>query len=202
VKVGLDLDGVVFDFVHGFSLFLHDHYGAPVIRSEEATAWYWHADVGLTEAQWHEGFAAFSAGGGFRGLELRPGAWDGVWSLLAAGHEIQYVSARRGAPRADTVQALVRNRLPPGPLRISEHKGRAVRELGLDVFVDDRPANVLEVLRAGARTFVMDLPYNRCDLPAEIVRVAGWRELLERIGVPWQSCTRSAPLGTPDLAWT
>lgn len=76
---------------------------------------------------------------------------------------VAYVTARP-IPSIVTQTWLVLNKFPDSEVvtvGYDQSKVRALRELGVEVYVDDRVENYLELKEAGFRSFLFDRPWNQ-----------------------------------------
>jgi uncharacterized HAD superfamily protein len=59
----------------------------------------------------------------------------------------------------------------------SHYKVDKAKELGCDVFIEDRCENALDLFSAGFKVLLIDCYYNRMPLPKGIIRVKNWDEI-------------------------
>lgn len=71
-----------------------------------------------------------------------------------------YISARK-APVAVTSAWLKRAKLPKAPIFHTEDKLELIKKLKINVFVDDKPEYFQEINKAGVICLLRDQPYNR-----------------------------------------
>ncbi|PZR55244.1 hypothetical protein DNL40_02415 [Xylanimonas oleitrophica] len=165
MRVGIDLDGVCYDFAAS----VREH----IIRSAgrdpgrlgrhypDPTRWEFYEDWDLTLPEFldvcHEGVRAgviFTHGAPFEGV---PEAFD---RIRAAGHTIHIVTDRRfggpGLAEAATLRWLDAHALPFDTITFAADKTIA----RLDVMVDDKPANYHALNAAGVATYLLTRPWN------------------------------------------
>ena len=187
---GIDLDGVCFDFLHAFCKWLEDKAHVEIPDDEEITSYYWHETVdGLSKEVFDKEFDAFGLAGGYRYLELLPGAKEGLEAIERAGHDIVYITSRPDYAKRDTELALQYHLFPFRDKLIFSKGSKApiIRELGVDVFIDDSPSTITKIVAGtNARIYCRDYPFNRKLDPAGFTRVHSWEEFLthERITSP------------------
>ncbi|TFH25798.1 hypothetical protein E4G67_00480 [Candidatus Bathyarchaeota archaeon] len=187
---GIDLDGICFDFMHGFCNWLEEKVGVTVPDDEEITSYYWFEVVdGLDKDTFWEEFHKFGNANGYRDLALLPGAKEGLESIIAAGHEVMYITNRPEYAFADTQVALERHQFPFRERLVFANGSKAphIRENNVDVFIDDSPRTIAEIVaNTEATVYCMDYTFNRAlnDLTG-YVRVYNWDEFLtaEKINV-------------------
>jgi phosphoglycolate phosphatase-like HAD superfamily hydrolase len=171
LRVGVDLDGVVFDFVDSLRRHLTATLGRPAETMPDASTWDFYADDwGLTLEEFlahcHE---AANAGVLFTTGAPYPGVVDGLQSLLDAGHSVHLVTDRAGfgAPgvaQAQTQAWLADNRVPFTSLTLTSDK----TSVPTDVFIEDRPKFFTELTAAGVPTFLRSHRYNESvDCPPD-----------------------------------
>lgn len=187
--VGLDLDGVVFDYVDAFAEVVSLCKGVPVAEIPEPREWDFVAAGWPIDSQ-EEFLELHRYGVVHRAMFLTgdeiPGASDGVWRLNDAEIEPRIVTHRlithgdHPTVISDTVRWLSmlrpdgRPRVPARSYAFYEDKEQA----GADVYVDDAPHKVTQLRQAGRPTIVFNQPYNQ-ELPGP--RAHNWFELTEMI---------------------
>lgn len=185
---GIDLDGICFNFLKAFCEWLEEHAGIPIPDNEEITSYYWYETVdGLDKDTFWNEFHRFGHSGGYRNLELLPGALEGLHSIVNAGHRIFYVTNRPEYARKDTEEALSEHRFPfAANLEFAKGaKAPVVRDLGICAFIDDSPRTIAELCaNTSARIYCMDYPMNReiHDIH-NFTRVKSWDEFLRAEGI-------------------
>nr|MBP9728145.1 hypothetical protein [Candidatus Moranbacteria bacterium] len=62
-------------------------------------------------------------------------------------------------------------------------KSELCRELGIEIFIDDSIANVLDVATVCERVFLFDRPWNQENvaLPTNVTRAYSWKEIVDAI---------------------
>jgi len=185
---GIDLDGICFNFLKGFSQWLEDKIGIQCPKDEEITSYYWYETIdGLSSDVFWEEFDKFGKAGGYRNLELLPHALDGLNRIYAAGHDILYVTNRPEYALDDTKAALLQHEFPYHANIHFAHGAKAplIREYGVDVFIDDSPRTIAEICaNTDARIYCMDYPMNRgIHEVHNYTRVKSWGEFLELEGI-------------------
>lgn len=166
--IGVDLDGVVYDFVEVFARWIHREKNIPLSQMLAPTKWDFWSEWGLEKEQWLGYFREFCEKGGFvEGGPIR-GAKESLQRLSAQGHHIRIVTAR-GHERREvgsrakemaimaTARWLSRYEIPYVDLFFTNEKTTVVA----DVYIDDA-AHHLEALRAaGRRGVCFDRQHNR-----------------------------------------
>lgn len=190
-RFGIDLDGVCFDFMHAFCEHLEEFAGIACPEDEEITSYYWYETIdGLEKDVFWEQFHKFGKDGGYRYLELLPGAKEGLELIDRLGHEIFYITNRPDYAKWCTEVALAHHQFPQKDNLYFANGSKApfIRELDIHCFIDDSPRTIADLCaNTQARIHCMDYPFNRHlhDLSG-YTRVYSWQEFLEaeRIRVP------------------
>ena len=114
--------------------------------------------------------------------EPYPGAVATVSAWHAAGHFIQVTSHRSAESRDATARWLDRIGLPYDELYCSYDKVARCREIGIDVLIDDSPANLEAALEAGITAATILHPWNRelCETE-DVIGAADWEDLARRL---------------------
>ena len=143
MRLGIDLDGVVADFVGGWTRLYNTEFGAVV---DPLDVDHWDAIPDLTHFAHMGDFWRWAAGidGGslFSHLQPYPGAIDAL-RRLAKRHSIVIVTTKPRWATHDTFAWIARHRIPTTEVHIADEKWR----VPCDVYLDDGP-HVLESLVA------------------------------------------------------
>jgi len=180
---GIDLDGVCFDFKGAFCKWLESNIGIAIPKDEEITSYYWYESIaGLSKDAFWDEFHKFGDANGYRNLGLLPGVLEGLNSIVAAGHEIIYITNRPTYAFQDTAEALDEYKFP---FREELHfaqgsKAPIIREYAVNVFIDDSPRTIADICaNTNARIYCMDYPFNRgIHEVKNYTRVNSWEEFL------------------------
>jgi hypothetical protein len=164
LDIGVDLDGVVYDFARALRFYIHLTTGRPLADMPiPVSRWEFYEDWGYTLAEFLALFNAgvnsgviFSVGRPFEGVG------DGLRTLLADGHRIRIVTDRAangnpGVAEAATRRYLVEHDLRYTSLTLSPDK----TSVDTDVFIDDRDKNLWALRDHGTTIVVRDHAYNR-----------------------------------------
>lgn len=165
LKIGIDIDGVLANFVGAFSKLAHERFGKPAKLPYEQVDWDW-ANAGITEKEISKLWAVIRATENFwQTLEPYP-----VDLLLPVSlqHDVYFITHRVStAGRSTTEQSARWIQYHYGikfPQVIpTRFKGDVADALQLDAFIDDKPSNIIEVAKRvpEADVFVLDAGYNR-----------------------------------------
>lgn len=195
MNIALDLDGVVCDFVRSILRLCgkEERYG-------EVDSYYFDPpdprDEGevLTREEFYDAWNKFTDNHGFAGIQLIPGAFDGINELRQAGEFIYFISDRRKEDQEDTYCWKRLMGWEEIPIVFSE--GRKVKILsGLplgeipfpDIFMDDQPNIFSDIyyqhslmmkrgslLERGLIPVVFNQPWNQAIIP-ELSRALNWQ---------------------------
>lgn len=178
-RIGVDLDGVVYDWQGAYTYLVNRHRGANLSTDLE---WWddWHApDRYLTDDDlawvWGEGVDL----GLFRYGHVLKGAIDGLRDLAELG-DVEVVTHRPREALRDTLYFVAGL---PDVLSGVHFLTRAEPKssVGCDVYVDDAPHVALELWTEARPCVLFDQPWNR-HLPAAddrslITRAYGWAQV-------------------------
>lgn len=169
LQIGLDLDGVCYDFVASVRRYLVTQ-GHDARKLADAQRWEFFTDWGLSIDEFldacHDGVDAdivFATGDPF------PGTAEAVSRILSAGHEVHIVTDRSfgrqlnaaGVPgdrsREHTVTWLAGAGIDYTSLTISADK----TVVPTDLFIEDRDKNYYALDAAGVDVWLIDRPWNQ-----------------------------------------
>lgn len=188
LQIGIDVDDVLAESLPAYLEAFRRRFGRAV-RIEEA-AWEIFRRFPDIPAEQAGGFYEHLEATDFLGgRPVYPEAVAGVRALAAAGHRLFVVTGRLAQHREHTRRMLegvgllsvFEDLVHRDAESLADYKPRVVRELGLQLFIEDE----LEVARAVARipvpVLLFDRPWNRAELPDGVTRVTDWRQVIERV---------------------
>jgi hypothetical protein len=195
VKIAVDMDGVLTDFVTPFSKMLRTMTGVELepLSATYPTTWNYHLDAGVTKAQADAVWDLIKSSPTFWArMNPLPGVWIDLEKLERTsynGNEVFYLTSRPGIDvQRQTARWLVGQNIFAPSVIVADnarHKGEIAAALRLDAFIDDNVDNCEAVRHFSPRTrvFIKDQPYNRVALPEEIQRVKNVTMMLEELDV-------------------
>lgn len=154
--VGFDLDGVIADWVQGYTKYSNKRNGTPVLKTETDNI------PEFSMYPWYQPKEEFVDT--FMEWVKTPGAFVripdvSIKNTKAAYHTNRnfvttYITAR--APPIsdvyDQTRAWLDRRGLTGRLFVSNNKGRLCSDLGIDYYIDDKPENLLDIEQQSPRT--------------------------------------------------
>lgn len=185
MKIGVDMDGVVADFVGAFSRLSAAMHAKPL---PPATRWDWWDDA-LTPEEFDKSW---------QWIRQNPQFWETLHptqDFILAGRQVileshsqkddvYFITSRHGhGVQYHTTEWLIRHGIPRPHVIMAPDavaKARVAKALGLDVFVDDKPENVTAVAPHVPVTRLFSQPWNQ-DADTQL-RVFSLKEVL-----PWKS---------------
>lgn len=182
VRLGIDVDGVLYEFVESYRNWLCKLTGRPASDFPDAESWSFYKEQwGLTSAEYIDilvqGVNAKEVF--WRGNRV-PGSLEAVTQLYREGYEIVIITAREydgilTHPRFATEHWLGINGYPYHELIVSHDKTKA--EYNLDILIDDSPTNLENHGAAGLRAVAFDQRWNH--LLKDHERCIGWPGVIE-----------------------
>lgn len=170
MKIGVDIDGVVADFVSAYSELINKTAGLNLQPQSDTypTEWYYERAAGLTKKDENTVWNHIRTTGFWGTLHALPGAVDALTRLwkLEREHDIYFITSRPGT-RAKwlTQQWLSWHGFANATVLLANDKGSIAKGLELDVMIEDKPENLEAVLLNGNRGktqgYMIDRPYNR-----------------------------------------
>jgi 5'(3')-deoxyribonucleotidase len=185
VRIGIDSDGCVFDFVGNLRDFLVTHHGRDPAHLPPAQCWDFYKGAlddggwGMTSEEFlrycHEGV---DAGFIFRTGEPIPGAIEALEELRSLGHTIHIVTNRHfGTKSIQNTEDWYRERKIPFDSMTFAKDKTIVRT---DVFLDDFTDNYDQLQNAGLHPVFFDQPWNRHHSGR---RVFSWDEFVAYVKI-------------------
>ena len=189
MRVVLDIDGVLADFILGFTTLANRMFGTPVYTTLDQKAW--DSYEGLTDAQYTQALEAAKVSPTFW-QDLAPLASPEELAKLASAaraHDFYFVTNRFGVgAKAQTEAWLRRHGVSSQTVIVSGAKGEIAKAVRADVLLDDKAGNAVftQYYSHATAVYLIDRPYNRFDpavLGSKIVRVRTLLEFFERSGL-------------------
>jgi uncharacterized HAD superfamily protein len=189
MRLGVDLDGVLCDFNTAFIALIQEKLGMdlPKPSSSYPNTWDYHKAAGITSKQnavlWkHIQSTPFMAS-----LNPLPGAVNAIRILRELDDNVYFITSRRGPMAKYWSEVWLKNHGAYNPTVIQAlgSKGDIAKGLKLDVFIDDKPGYVQEVIDSvpKVRAYLIDAPYNQDDGPVHGIRVKNVLEVLTLEGL-------------------
>lgn len=165
MRVGIDIDGVVYDFAASLREYLYQHHGWDEGSCTPPTRWEFYEDWGLDLPSFIQMCSdGVAAGFVFTHGSPYPGTHDAWHRIRADGHTIHVITDRNighhGASEKATRAWLDLHDLPFDSLTFTADK----TVVKVDTMVDDKLANYLAMRDAGVRTWLLDRPWNQDHL--------------------------------------
>lgn len=189
MRIGIDLDDVLCDFISAFTEIAHDLFG--IDKNIRPNDWEW-SNYAITEEQkaavWKEIVNTYNF---WEDLNVKEGA--SLRSMLdlrlLPNVDLVFITARaktagQSVQRQSAHWLEKRMCLPYPTVIVDTNKGPIAAALKLDYFIDDRPSNCLEIMQAvpGCKVFLKNSSHNLSyQAPPELERVRDFDEFVRRV---------------------
>lgn len=187
MKIGIDLDDVVFDFTKTFLKFYSERYNN-VIKFEDVKTYYFNLVFDLPLKKIINLIEEMALKGIVENLPVCDYAQEAILNL-SDNHEIIFITSRM--VQKGTLESL--NKLFPKinfKLIYSSNsyagtRGKTKSEIcceeGIDIMIEDSKEYAGEIASCGIKIFLLDKPWNQNQEHENIIRVNNWKEILEEI---------------------
>lgn len=188
LRIGIDVDDVLAESLPGYLEAFRRRFGHEV-KIEEA-AWEIFRRYPEISATQMWGFFSELEASDFLGTRpLYPEAVEAVQTLSASGHRLFVVTGRLSQHREHTHRLLRQAGLLDAFEDVvhrdgeptAEYKTRIVRELCLDLLIEDELHVALEAAKVPIPVLLFDRPWNQGTLPSGITRVTEWSQVLRLV---------------------
>ncbi len=190
MKIGIDIDEVLVDFVGGFLDFFNGKYGGSLKKEDCGQEVRFHEFLGISKEASIGLFKEFDKHPGSKLVEVIEGAREGI-EELSKNHEIILITARPKDIEGSTRELLECN-FPGVKFNIlflgMSHstekklaKAKTCIDENVDIMIDDDSDNAMDCAGNGIRCFLFDKPWNRNVKHEKISRVLSWKEIVEKI---------------------
>ena len=178
MKIGIDIDGVISDFVKDFIIVVKKEYGLD-LREQDIYAHDLFLVLGITEEEAMELIRKNL----IRDLDLIPGVKESL-DKLRNENEIYLLTARPDDLNNITKDWLKRKEIPYDELiHLNEGEKHQVN-LGLDIIVEDNLKDAIRWLNKSNKVIILDHPWNRSlNVRKLFLRAFNWQEIVEIVHV-------------------
>jgi uncharacterized HAD superfamily protein len=164
VKIGFDIDGVLYKFTHAYHLWLNQNKGMSLSLDDEAQTWDWFLEWETKEEFAENLHKSVDEGQMYWVGELyEPTIKQNLLDLRAAGHTIHVVTARTFGRKACPIEATIAwfdyRGLVFDTITLSKDK----TSYKTDVFIEDNLKNYDSLEAAGVVSYLVNRPYNLLD---------------------------------------
>ncbi len=188
MRIGIDLDDVVFEFVVNLLKHYEEEYGKK-INYEEVKNYHFYDVFNISKKEFEDLFFSYFNKEKFENLELCELAYTSI-DKLSKGHEIFFITSR--SRKEGTLESLNKhfNHIDfelyfssnPYIGNQGKTKGEICNELKIDFMIEDSKEHAEICAEHGIKTFLLDKPWNRhCQEHENIIKVNNWDEVLNRI---------------------
>jgi uncharacterized HAD superfamily protein len=159
-RVGIDLDGVCYDFNRALKKYLTENLGMDGEAFTPSRRWEFYLDWGLSLEEFLEHCKnGVDAGVIFREGPVINDAVAQLWRLRTAGHTVHLITDRSFGilSEENTFDWLFRHGMPFDSVDFTADK----TSIPVDYMIDDKPANYTALKNAGVDVLLMDAPWNQ-----------------------------------------
>jgi len=189
LKIGIDLDDVVFDFI-SLVLKKYKEIFEKEILFEEVSSFYFSRVFNLSQEKVDLFFKKILIKESVENLELCEFAKEIILEL-SKNNKIFFITSRVHA-KDGTLESLNKNFseinfeliFSSNPYHKNEgkSKGEICKELGINFMIEDDIKHCEECIQKGIKVFLLDKPWNQKYLENEdIIRVKNWNEILNKL---------------------
>lgn len=188
MKIGIDLDEVVFEFFKKYLEIFNKKFNTNVSLSDLNKFHIWEV-TSISKEDSLQLANEFYNSESFNELELVEGVKEAI-SFLNKNYEIYFITSRPESIKEKT-NLFLKNIFKEMNYQIyfsggvwggNKSKGQICAELGIDFFVEDNLDYALSCAKRGIFTFLLDKPWNKEGKPHEkIFRVKNWKEILNKL---------------------
>lgn len=188
LKIGVDIDGVLYDFHDAFKIYLHNKHSKPLEEMSEPDGWLFYEKWGMCKEEFLHFFKmGINDEFIFKYGKMLDGASEYLKKIKKMGHSIHLVSNRKiedaeHKSLSNTVHWLNENEISFDTLDFDFEKGKYAKKYNLDIFIDDSPKHLSQLEENACNfLFLFDQKWNRKEKYEIYKRVHNWREIYEQI---------------------
>lgn len=181
--LGVDIDGTIKD-THRAAVEVHNRFLNRDVKWEEVTDFYLDKAYGLTPKEASRLWRKLEEEIYTLGIPLQH-ASEVLNELVNQGHQVYFITARPGFPNIAEVTKkwLTKHGFPYTGTNLimnAQDKARKAKELGVDLFFEDAPNHIENLVKHQIPTVIVDAVYNRQQFK-EIERITNWRQVYELV---------------------
>lgn len=178
MKLGIDIDGTITQ-THKAAIKIYNEELDLNVKEDEVTTYFLDEPFGLTAKEGKKMWRKMEAKIYKIGIPLEHSS-EMLSSLAEKGHEIFYITARPGFKniRKITLEWLKNHQFPleeSNLIMSAQNKGKIAKEIGIDIFFEDDPKHIENIVEMGISTVIVDCSYNK-ECSEEIPRIKNWLE--------------------------
>lgn len=179
MKFGIDIDGTIKDTTSA-AIEVFNRELKQDVKVEDSTHFYLDKVYGLTKEQGREVWRKLEEEIYELGLPLEH-ASNVLNELVQQNHEVFFITARPdiGNVREITIKWLKEHGFPytgDNLMMNSRDKAKVAKSLEIDLFFEDAPDHLENLLENGVHTVIVDAPYNR-QFPETVQRITDWLQV-------------------------
>jgi len=190
MKIGIDIDEVVAEFLCGFLNFYKNKTGIALKKKDFITYNLWEV-LKCKKSESIDLMNEFSYSDFFNQLNLVPGAKDSI-NFLNRGNELFFITARPYKIKKQT-DDFFKKHFPENKFEIfysaevymaqdGKNKSKICNDLEINLFIEDNKNYAKNCAENGINVLLFDAPWNQnCKNSKNIIRVYNWIEILEKI---------------------
>ena len=183
MRIGIDIDGTIKQ-TQKAAVQLYNEELQMNVKEEEVMTFYLDEPYGLSPEEGQKIWRKLESKIYSIGIPLE-GAPEALQQLQKEGHTIYFITARPDVEkiRKVTEEWLSKHRFPFDGTNLymnAQQKGEVATQLGIDLFFEDDPQHLNNLIQAGIHTIIVDAKYNQ-HYNQEIPRIKDWTEGLEYV---------------------
>ena len=190
MKVGIDLDEVLADFLSALIEYHNTAYGTSLIREEFQSYRFWETWGGTREEAIQKVYD-FHETPYFKNMKPVVGSQELI-DILNQNNDLVVVTSRQDDV-AEATGEWIALHFPDtfSDVYFANHysqngssttKKQICDSVGIDVLIEDSPEHALECLNPKRKVLLLDCPWNMSfELPQGIYRINSWKEILDCI---------------------
>jgi len=189
MKIGIDIDEIVTEFVKGYLKVYNKKYGRDA-RYDEIFSYNLWESLNITKEEVIKLAEEFYDSQHFQEIELVEGAIESI-NKLGKENGIFFITSRPSYIQGKTQEFVTKhfsqiknNLLFSGDFwggLGSRTKAQICSELKLDFMIEDNKIYSREIAELGIKVFLMDKPWNKKVQHENITRVKNWEEIMNNL---------------------
>lgn len=183
MKLGIDIDGTI-KHTHRAAIKVYNEEFKMNLAENEVETFFLDEPYGLTSVEGKKVWRRLESRIYEIGIPLE-NASEALQQLTSEGNEVYFITARPGMENIKkiTIEWLKKHNFPYNGHNLymnSLKKGKIASEIGIDLFFEDDPEHIDNLIAEGIPTVIVDMKYNQNYLK-DLPRIKDWYEGIKYI---------------------
>ena len=188
MKIGIDIDDVIFEFLNSFLDFYNNKKGKKFLKEQFSSYYFWE----ITGETREEGVKLVDEFHDSELFDSVPPMKESMNALreLSKLHELIFITSRPLSYKEKTLKWLKKN-FKDNPQEVvftgdfhtgkGKPKAKICADLGIDVMIEDNGKYASDCAEKGIHSILITQPWNKDFTHPKVIRVSDWKEIINAV---------------------